>query len=63
MEKFSLITLLVLAGVIYLAHQQVEKNAKLWVALFNYEKELALKDREIEELKNELENKKSWPKK
>ena len=56
-KKFTLIALLLLTGMIYLAHRQVEKNAKLWATLINYDKELALKDKEIEELKKKLKNK------
>jgi hypothetical protein len=53
-KKLTLVGLLLLAGLIYLAHRQIQRNSKLLVLLFDYDKELALKDREIEELKKKL---------
>ena len=59
-KKLNLIIFLALVGgVIYFGHRQIQRNSKLLLALINYEKELALKDREIEELEKELKSKKS----
>ena len=52
-----ILSLLLLAGMVYLAHRQVQKNDKLLTILFDYDQELALKDREIEELKKKLKTK------
>lgn len=56
-QKLTFIALLLLAGLIYLTHRQIQSNSELLTILFDYDKELALKDREIEELKKKLKAK------
>jgi hypothetical protein len=54
-KKLNLIIYLALiGGVIYFTHRQIQRNGELWITLVNCDKELALKDREIEELEEKL---------
>jgi hypothetical protein len=51
-KKLNLVIFLVLfGGMVYLIHRQIQRNEELLITLINCDKELALKDREIEELK------------
>jgi hypothetical protein len=54
MKSRKIIYLALIGGMIYLAYRQVQKNDKLLTTFFDFEKELALKEQEIKELKEKL---------